>query len=138
MALLAARGPQLMLWSTATLRTFTVCRPDRTVIWHARFHADLIIDSAIVAAKVAALQAIWIAARAPQEWGADVATLRLVVAQSGLEREELATAAISNGLILDLVVDATTNPALSHPDDQFIDWWTGDLGSLIRNPQGLL
>ncbi|MFE2999741.1 hypothetical protein ACFXG4_32670 [Nocardia sp. NPDC059246] len=138
MALLAARGPQLMLWSSATLRTFTLCRPDQTVIWHARFHSDLVIDTTTVAAKVAALQAIWIAARARQEWGADVATLRLVVARSGLEREELTTAAISNGLILDLVVDATANPALSHPENQFIDWWTSDLGSLIRNPQGLL
>ncbi|MFE2997397.1 hypothetical protein ACFXG4_20575 [Nocardia sp. NPDC059246] len=138
LAVLAARGPHLMLWSAATRHTFTVCRPDRAVIWHARFHADLVIDDEMIAAKVAALQAIWIAARARQEWGADIATLRLTVAQAGVERGVLETAAISSGLILDLVVDACANPALDHPEGRVIDWWTRDLGALIHNPQGLI
>ncbi|WP_405135462.1 hypothetical protein [Nocardia sp. NBC_01388] len=138
MAALAARGPYLVLWTAATLRTFTVARPDRMVIWHSRFHADVVIDSTDVAAKAGALQAIWLAARARDEWGADVATLRLTVAHSGVDRTAVEVAAISSGLILDLVVDATANPALDHQIARWIDWWTSDLGTLIHNPQGLL
>lgn len=137
MAALAARGPYLVLWTAATLRTFTVCRPDRTVVWHSRFHADLVIDNEVEAAKVGALQAIWIAARAREEWGADVATLRLTVARAGIDRSAVDAAAIGSGLILDLAVDTIGNPALGHPPERWVNWWTRDLGTLIHNPQGL-
>ncbi|MRH92200.1 hypothetical protein GFY24_33010 [Nocardia sp. SYP-A9097] len=137
MAALAARGPYLVLWTAATLRTFTVARPDRTVIWHSRFYADVVIDTIDDAAKAGALQAIWVAARACEEWGADVATLRLTVANPGIDRGAVEAAAISRGLILDLVVDALNNPAVDHPPGRWIGWWTRDLGALIHNLQGL-
>lgn len=137
MAALAARGPYLVLWSAATLRTFTVCRPDRTVIWHSRFHTDLAIGNDEEGATVGALQAIWIAARAREEWGADIATLRLGVANPGVDRHAVESAAISSGLMLDLFAEAPENPALAHPAERWIDWWTTDLGTLIHNPQGL-
>ncbi|MCU1644017.1 MAG: hypothetical protein JWN03_4292 [Nocardia sp.] len=137
MAALAARGPYLVLWSAATVRTFTVCLPDRTVIWHSRFHTDLAIATEEEAATVGALQAVWIAARAREEWGADTATLRLGVANSGVDRSAVESAAISSGLMLDLFAGAPENPALAHPAERWIDWWTTDLGTLIHNPQGL-
>ncbi|MFB7718223.1 hypothetical protein [Nocardia sp. NPDC056100] len=134
----AARGPYLVLWNAATLGTFTVCRPDGVVFWHARFHADVVFDSAVDAAKAGALQAVWIAAKAREEWGADVATLRLTVANQGFDRAAIEVAAIASGLILELAVDPGTNPALAHPVGSWIDWWTHDLGTLIHRRQGLV
>ncbi|MFB8004886.1 hypothetical protein [Nocardia sp. NPDC056000] len=137
MADVAVRGPYLVLWNAATLGTFTVCRPDGVVFWHARFHADVVFDSAVDAAKAGALQAVWIAAKAREEWGADVATLRLTVANQGFDRAAIEVAAIASGLILELAVDPGTNPALAHPVGSWIDWWTHDLGTLIHHRQGM-
>lgn len=128
----ATHGLHLLLWSAATRTTFTVCRPDRSVAWHAPFHGHVAIDCDQDAAEYAALQAISLAARAHKEFGAQRATLRLITAEQCPNIPVLDHAASSSGLVLDLVLDAVGHPALTHPEGHWVDWWERDLDTLIR------
>ncbi|MGW0357125.1 hypothetical protein ACWDXV_23230 [Nocardia nova] len=102
---------------------------------HDRFHRDLIIDSDDVATETAALQAIWLAAHGKDLWGADVATFRIVTSRLVADTDALHRAAVTSGLVLDLVVDAITNPATDHQLGVWVDWRRADLTCLIQHPR---
>ncbi|NKY43593.1 hypothetical protein [Nocardia cerradoensis] len=136
LAVRASSGPHLLAWVAATRQTFTICRPDGHTVAHDRFHRDLIIDSGDAAVEAAALQAIWLAARGKDLWGADVATLRIVTSRLVTDPGSLRLAASSSGLVLELVVDATaTNPATSHQLGVWVDWRRVDLTCFIQHPR---
>ena len=131
----AAAGPHLLAWVAATRQTFTICRPDGRAVAHDRFHRDLIIDGDDAAIETAALQAIWLAAQGKDLWGADVATLRIVTSCLVAGPAALHRAAVTSGLVLDLVVDAATNPATGHQLGVWVDWRRTDLTCLIQHPR---
>uniref|UniRef100_UPI000B3120C7 hypothetical protein n=1 Tax=Nocardia africana TaxID=134964 RepID=UPI000B3120C7 len=129
----ASAGPHLLAWVAATRQTFTICRPDGRTVAHDRFHRDLIVDSDDAAIETAALQAIWLAAHGKDLWGADVATLRIVTSRFVADPGALHRAAFTSGLVLDLVVDAATNPATGHQLGVWVDWRRADLTCLIQH-----
>ncbi|MBV7708118.1 hypothetical protein NOVA_35590 [Nocardia nova] len=131
----ASSGPHLLAWVAATRQTFTICSPDGHPVAHDRFHRDLLIDSDDAAVEAAALQAIWLAAHGKDVWGADVATLRIVTSRAVADADVLHRAAFTSGLVLDLVVDATTNPATCHQPGVWVDWRRADLTCLIQHPR---
>ncbi len=131
----ASEGPYLLAWVAATRQTFTICRPDGHTVAHDRFHRDLIIDSDDAATEAAALQAIWLAAHGRDLWGADVATLRIVTSRFVADPDALHRAAFASGLVLDLLVDAATNPATGHQLGVWVDWRRADLTCLIQHPR---
>ncbi|OBA65732.1 hypothetical protein A5780_15230 [Nocardia sp. 852002-20019_SCH5090214] len=102
---------------------------------HDRFHRDLIIDSDDAATETAVLQAIWLAGHGKEPWGADMATLRIVTSRFVADPGALHGAALTSGLVLDLVVDATTNPATGHQLGVRVDWRRVDLTCLIQHPR---
>jgi len=109
----ASSGPHLLAWVAATRQTFTICRPDGYTVAHDRFHRDLLIDSDDAAIEAAALQAIWLAAHGKDLWGADVGILRIVTSRFVADPGALHRAAFTSGLVLDLVTDTATRPAIS-------------------------
>lgn len=134
---LAAAGPRLMLWSAATRAQFVVCRGDGAVIWRQSFDTltpAQTTSSDADAIRVAAQQAIWLAGRARQDWGARVATLHLIMARCrGQLVGNLIQAACIAGLVLDLEADAHHNPAAAQSGGAgVVDWRHADLGSLIQ------
>ncbi|WP_157126389.1 hypothetical protein [Nocardia mikamii] len=131
----ASEGPHLLAWVSATRQTFTICRPDGHTVAHDRFHRDLIIDSDDAATEAAALQAIWLAAHGKDLWGADVATLRIVTSRFVADPDALHRAASASGLVLDLLVEAATNPATGHQLGVWVDWRRADLTYLIQHPR---
>ncbi|MEU6559268.1 hypothetical protein [Nocardia nova] len=135
LAAVAARKPRLLVWTAATRDTYTICRPDGHTVAHDRFHPDLIIDSEDAATESAALQGIWLAALARGLCGADVATVRVVTARAAPDPNVLRRAAFASGLVLDLAVDAVTNPATEHRRGVWVDWRRVDLTSLIQHPR---
>ncbi|WP_068056380.1 hypothetical protein [Nocardia xishanensis] len=134
---MARRGPRLMLWSAATMDAFIVCRADGRVIWHDHFPPDCPVASGIAAAETSARQAIWLAGQARVHWGAEAATLHLILARSrGVELIKLHHAAVTAALVLDVVTDPVHNPAAeqcTHPT--VVDWHRTDLGALIHSPR---
>ncbi|OXR40043.1 hypothetical protein B7C42_07888 [Nocardia cerradoensis] len=131
----ASSGPHLLAWVAATRQTFTICNPGGHPVAHDRFHRDLLIDSDDVATETAALQAIWLAAHGKDLWGADVATFRIVTSRLVTDTDALHRAAVTSGLVLDLVVDATTNPATDHQLGVRVEWRRADLTCLIQHPR---
>ncbi|MBF6339751.1 hypothetical protein IU450_28250 [Nocardia abscessus] len=131
----AARGPRLMLWSAATMTTFTVCRADGQVIWHDLFLRDTAPCTGSAAAEASARQAIWLAGRARTGWGAEAATLRLILARSrGVDLENLHRAAATADLVLDVATNPVHNPAAEQCTRRdAVDWRSSDLGGL-RHP----
>ncbi|WP_156094791.1 hypothetical protein [Nocardia lijiangensis] len=134
---MARRGPRLMLWSAATMEAFTVCRADGRVIWHDRFPREFPVATGVAAAETSARQAIWLAGQARVQWGAEAATLHLILARSrGVELITLHHAAVTAALVLDVVTEPVHNPAAeqcTRPDP--IDWHRTDLGTLIHPPR---
>ncbi|WP_433678329.1 hypothetical protein [Nocardia sp. CA-119907] len=130
----AARGPRVMLWSAATMTTFTVCRADGRVIWHDLFARDTVLGDGPSAAEASARQAIWIAEQARAQWGAEAATLHLILARSrGVDLENLHRDAATAGLVLDVVTDPVHNPAAEQCQRrEVVDWYTTDLGGLVH------
>ncbi|MGV9822947.1 hypothetical protein [Nocardia xishanensis] len=130
---MARRGPRLMLWSAATMEAFTICRADGRVIWHDRFPQDCSVDTGTAAAETSAQQAIWLAGQARPQWGAEAATLHLILARSrGVELIKLHHAAVTAALALDVATELVHNPAAeqcTRPDR--IDWRRTDLGALV-------
>ncbi|WP_327097019.1 hypothetical protein OIE68_45370 [Nocardia vinacea] len=129
----AARGPRVMLWSAATMTTFTICRADGQVLWRDLFPSGTVLGTGADAAEASARQAIWIAGQARTQWGADAATLHLILARSrGVDLENLHRAATTAGLVLDVITDPVHNPAAeqcNRPDA--LDWHTTVLGALL-------
>ncbi|MEU2258109.1 hypothetical protein ABZ540_33605 [Nocardia xishanensis] len=134
---MARRGPRVMLWSAATMETFTICRADGRVIWHNRFPDEWVIDTGVDAAETSARQAIWLAGQARAQWGAEVATLHLVLARSrGVELVRLHHAAVAAALLLEVTTDLVHHPAAEQcTRPTVIDWCGTDLGGLFV-PQG--
>ncbi|WP_157124430.1 hypothetical protein [Nocardia pseudovaccinii] len=134
---MAARGPHLTLWSAATLDTFTVCRADGQVIWHDRFPIGTVIETRTEAAEASARQAIWLAGWARTQWGADAATLHLILARGqGIDVENLHRAAVTAALVLDLVTNPVHNPAAEQCSRRdAVDLCTTDLGALLHPHQ---
>ncbi|WP_406279384.1 hypothetical protein OH799_11890 [Nocardia sp. NBC_00881] len=134
---MAARGPQLRLWSAATVTTFTICCADGRVIWHDLFPRDTVIASGASAAEASARQAIWLAGHACAQWGAEAATLHLILARScGVDIQSLHRAAVTAALVLDVVTDSVHNPAAEQcRRGDAVDWYTTDLGGLLHPHQ---
>ncbi|WP_327116496.1 hypothetical protein OHB12_04755 [Nocardia sp. NBC_01730] len=133
LAAAAARGPRLMLWSAATMDTFTICRGEGQIVWHDLFPRGTAIGTGAAAAEASAQQAIWLAGQARIQWGADVATLHLVLARSrGVDSAVLHRAALTAALVLDVVTDPVHNPAAEQCcRREAVDWSTTDLGGLF-------
>ncbi|MET8779007.1 hypothetical protein ABZV58_28725 [Nocardia sp. NPDC004654] len=134
---MAQRGPQLRLFSAATMTTFTICRADGHVIWHNRFPRECVIDTGTAAAETSARQAIWLAGQARVQWGADAATLHLVLARNrGVELVKLHETAVAAALVLEVSTDPVHHPAAEQcTRPTFIDWCGTDLGGLLEPPQ---
>ncbi|MEV0027916.1 hypothetical protein [Nocardia sp. NPDC050793] len=130
---MAQRGPQVMLWSAATMETFTICRADGRVIWHNRFPRECVIETGSDAAETSAKQAIWLAGQARAQWGAEVATLHLVLARNrGIELVTLHHAAVAAALLLEVTTDPVHHPAAEQcTRPTSIDWRGTDLGGLV-------
>ncbi|MGF6885946.1 hypothetical protein ABIA39_007541 [Nocardia sp. GAS34] len=134
----AAAGPRLRVWTAAIPHLFVVCGADRKPVWHARFHRQLVIDSDREAAELAALQGLWLAGKAREDYGAGGARVSLVLAYSHtVDLDALDLMAIECGLLLDLTVDRQTNPALAYCRGSRIrtGWRTADLTTLIDHQQ---
>ncbi|WP_435592139.1 hypothetical protein [Nocardia sp. bgisy118] len=134
---MARRGPQLMLWSAATMDAFTICRADGRVIWHDRFAPDYPVATGVAAAEASARQAIWLAGQARCQWGAEAATLHLVLARSrGVELIKLHEAAVAAALVLEVTTDPVHHPAAEQcTRPTFIDWCGTDLGGLLESQE---
>ncbi|WP_280337350.1 hypothetical protein [Nocardia wallacei] len=135
LAAAAAGGPSLLLWSAAMRTAFTVCRHDRRTVWHAPFHPHVTVDGDTDSATLAALQAIWLAARARAHHTTGPATLRLLTATDGLDEPMLTRAALGDGLLLVLDTVPIGNAATEHPHGEWIDWHTTDLAALLQPPE---
>lgn len=134
----AARGPRLRVWVAADRRQFTVCGADRTPVWHAQFHPHILLDTDKAAAELAALQALWLAGKAREHYGAAGATVRLLLAYRGVvDTDVLDALAIESGLALELAADPIANPALYYRGNAVvIDWRSADLTTLIEHQRG--
>ncbi|WP_157129231.1 hypothetical protein [Nocardia amamiensis] len=131
---MAARGPRLTLWSAATMTTFTICRADGQVIWHDLFPRNTVLHTGAAAAEASARQAIWLAGQARVGWGAEAATLHLILARSRrVNLENLHHAAATADLVLDVVTDPVHNPAAEQCTRRdAVDWHSSDLGCLLH------
>lgn len=133
----AARGPQLTLWSAATMATFTVRQADGRLIWHDRFPPTLRIDTRAAAAAASARQAIWLAGHARAHRGAEAATLHLVLARSsGVDLTRLERSASAVSLVLDIITDPAHNPATEHSTHTEIVNWSDIDPRALLHPQG--
>lgn len=121
-----------MLWTAATRTVFTVCRADGQVIWREPFGA--VLPSAAASSEAAAQQAIWLGGCLRHEWGADAATLHLVLDTSrGVAIDSLERHAFAVGLALDLSTESVHNPAVEQRKiNKYVDWRRIDLGALIQ------
>lgn len=131
---MAGRGPRLMLWSAATMDSFTVCRADGRVIWRDRFPNGTVIDTGAAAADASARQAIWLGGQARIQWGAQAVTLHLILARTrGVDVENLHSVARTAALVLDVVSDPVHNPAAEQCNrPEVVDYYTTDLGGLLH------
>ncbi|MEV6140491.1 hypothetical protein AB0L63_31515 [Nocardia sp. NPDC051990] len=130
---MAAREPRLTLWSAATMTTFTVCRGEGQVIWHELFPRDTVLRHGAAAVEASARQAIWLARQARSVWGAEAATLHLILARSrGVDFENLHRVAATADLVLDVVTDPVHNPAEQCRHREAVDWDSSDLGGLLH------
>ncbi|WP_280183747.1 hypothetical protein [Nocardia cyriacigeorgica] len=131
----ADRGPRMLLYSAATSDQFTLCAGNGHVIWRDHHPPDTGPD--IPAAEAAARQAIWLAGLARTHWGADAATLRLVLADAGgVNRLLLHAAALTAALVLELTVQPVDHPATDAATTGGpVFWSTADLAALI-DPTG--
>ncbi|WP_433194561.1 hypothetical protein ACQP1G_38310 [Nocardia sp. CA-107356] len=134
LAAMTVRGPRLMLWSAATMDAFTVCRGDGRVIWHDRFASDTVIATGAAAAEASARQAIWLAGQARTKWGAEAATLHLILARTrSIDIENLHHTARTCALVLDVVSEPVHNPAAEQCNrHEAVDWSATDLGGLLH------
>ncbi|MGW0046991.1 hypothetical protein GV791_09520 [Nocardia cyriacigeorgica] len=131
---LADRGPRILLYSAATTDQFTLCAGNGRIIWRDHHPPDTGTD--IAAAEAAARQAIWLAGLARTHWGADAATLRLVLADAdGVNRLVLHAAALTAALVLELTVRPVDHPATAAATGGPVFWSTADLAALI-DPTG--
>src|SRR5258705_357919 len=74
------------------------------------------LEAAHAGIKTGARQLIGLAGQARHDWGAQVATVHLIMARCrGELLENLRQAAFIAGLVLGLVVDPDSNPALEQP-----------------------
>ncbi|MFE5456106.1 hypothetical protein [Nocardia sp. NPDC056564] len=125
LAVLAARGPRLRLFSAATMISFTVCRSDGHLLWHDHFRRPAAIGTPASAAEAAARQAIWLAWRARIHAKAPAATLRLVMAHSyDITTRRLQHAAETAGLLLELSISGRHNPAAEQRARRDIVGWS--------------
>ncbi|SUE28926.1 Uncharacterised protein [Nocardia farcinica] len=133
----ASRGPRLMLFAAGTRTTFTICRADGRLVWHDHFSPEAAIGNDADATELAAGQAIWLAGRARACWGADAATLYLILARShGVDLTRLNRHAVAVSLVLDVVTDPVEHPAnlqRSHPGT--VDWSSTDPAKLLHPRQ---
>lgn len=134
LSVMGPRGPQLTLWSAATMTTFTICRADGRVIWHDQFPQGAVIGSGADAAEASARQGIWLAGQARAQWGAEAATLHLILARSrGVDVESLHHAALTAALVLDVGTGPVHNPAAEQClRRDAVDWYVTDLDELLR------
>ncbi|MEV6326080.1 hypothetical protein AB0M45_33700 [Nocardia sp. NPDC051787] len=121
-----------MLWTAATRTTYTVCRADGHVICREPF--DTNPRTAAAASETAARQAIWIAGCVRNEWGANAATLHLVLDnRRGVDTKGLERHAFTVGLVLDLSVSPVGNPAAGLCTvGAYVDWRRTDFAALIQ------
>ncbi|WP_107657523.1 hypothetical protein [Nocardia suismassiliense] len=133
LAVLAAKGPRLRLFSAATMVSFTICRSDGRLVWHDVFKNPAAIGTGAIAAEAAARQAIWLAALAREQAGEPAATLRLVMAQSyEITTRRLRHAARTAGLVLELTTSGRRNPAAEQRARRDAVYWSAaDLRSLF-------
>ncbi|MEV0766380.1 hypothetical protein [Nocardia sp. NPDC050435] len=122
----SARGPQLLLSCAATSEQAAICRPDGRVVWRRRFAdlPDVRVVTTLDAIDAVARHAIWIAGRARLEWGAEAATLRLVMDRRRRAlHERLHRHAYGLGLSLEILADPAGNPAMAAcADTTAVDW----------------
>ncbi|MFC9897747.1 hypothetical protein ACFVMC_29010 [Nocardia sp. NPDC127579] len=129
---LAAHGPHILLWTAATRAMYTICRADGQVICREPF--DTAPHNAAAATETAARQAVWIAGCVRNNWGANAATLHLVLNnRRGVDVGRLESYAFTVGLVLDLNVAPVRNPAVRlRENGTYIDWRRAELGPLIQ------
>ncbi|MFC8529192.1 hypothetical protein [Nocardia sp. NPDC057227] len=128
----AASGPRLVLYSAATMNSFLIAGADDRILWHDVLPGYVTRGDGARAAEMAAGQAIWLAGAARVEWGADAASLQLVLARGrGVDRDVLRDKAAAVAIDLHVAVQSLHHPAAEqcHRPGP-VHWTTADLARL--------